>query len=102
MTARKLPRVLPSLAGKTLAEDNLKGFKIKDSKKKENEIPLKINYPQRIELPVYFNTPRRKDDYMNYKKYRSKYLSIYLQIFIIVWIELLMGKRSLLLITPVL
>ena len=28
--------------------------------------------PQRIELPLYFNTPRRKDDLIDCKKYKSK------------------------------
>ena len=67
----KRAKTYHSLAGKTIAEENLKGFSMKAARKVQ-EMPLGVSLPQRIELPVYFNTPRRKDDYMNYKKYRSK------------------------------
>lgn len=49
------------LNAKTLAEENLKGFKLKNLQK-ESDIPLRVNQAQRIELPIYFNTPKRKED----------------------------------------
>ena len=49
------------LNSKTLAEENLKGFRLKNLQK-ESDLPLRVNQPQRIELPVYFNTPKRKED----------------------------------------
>ena len=52
------------LNAKTLAEENLKGFRLKNMQK-ENDLPLRVNNPQRIELPIYFNTPKRKEDIFN-------------------------------------
>ena len=49
------------LNAKTLAEENLKGFRLKNLQK-ESDLPLRVNQAQRIELPVYFNTPKRKED----------------------------------------
>ena len=70
--SRKRAKKIPAaglLNAKTLAEENLKGFRLK-SLQKENDLPLRVNCPQRIELPMYFNTPRRKEDIMS--KYRLK------------------------------
>lgn len=50
-----------ALNAKTLAEENLKGFRLKNLQK-ESDLPLRVNQAQRIELPVYFNTPKRKED----------------------------------------
>ena len=55
------------LNGKTLAEENLKGFRLRNLQK-ESDLPLRINQPQRIELPIYFNTPKRKEDIINRKR----------------------------------
>jgi len=49
------------LNSKTLAEENLKGFRLKNLQK-ESDLPLRVNQAQRIELPVYFNTPKRRED----------------------------------------
>lgn len=49
------------LNSKTLAEENLKGFRLRNLQK-ESDLPLRVNQPQRIELPIYFNTPKRKED----------------------------------------
>ena len=59
-----------SLVGRTLAEENLHGFSFK-KKRATNESSLNPYCPQRIELPLYFNTPRRKDDLINSTKYRT-------------------------------
>jgi len=54
--------------GRTLAEENLKSF---GSKKRTSGQSSSMNpyAPQRIELPLYFNTPMRKDDLIDSKKY---------------------------------
>ena len=49
------------LNSKTLAEENLKGFRLKNLQK-ESDLPLRVNQAQRIELPVYFNTHKRRED----------------------------------------
>lgn len=59
------------LNAKTLAEENLKGFRLKNLQK-ESDLPLRVNQPQRIELPIYFNTPKRKEDIMNTKRLKDK------------------------------
>ena len=59
-----------SLVGRTLAEENLHGFSFK-KKRATNEGSLNPYCPQRIELPLYFNTPRRKDDLIDSTKYRT-------------------------------
>ena len=41
---------------RTLADDNLKGY---EASKANSFIQDEITEPQRIELPIYFNTPRR-------------------------------------------
>ena len=46
----------PKMPSRTIAEDNMSGFMA--TKVTEDVAPM-INKPQRIELPVYFNTPRR-------------------------------------------
>lgn len=35
-------------------------------------MPLRVNQAQRIELPIYFNTPKRKEDIMNNKRLKDK------------------------------
>lgn len=42
---------------KTLAEENM-SFAL-SSKSRTNNLQYELNKPQRIELPVYFNIPRR-------------------------------------------
>ena len=56
---------------KTLAEENLKGFRLKNLQK-ESDLPLRVNQPQRIELPIYFNTPKRKEDIISNKRLKDK------------------------------
>jgi len=59
------------LNAKTLAEENLKGFRLKNLQK-ESDLPLRVNQPQRIELPIYFNTPKRKEDIISTKRLKDK------------------------------
>ena len=59
------------LNSKTLAEENLKGFRLRNLQK-ESDLPLRVNQPQRIELPIYFNTPKRKEDVINKKRLIEK------------------------------
>lgn len=59
------------LNAKTLAEENLKGFRLKNLQK-ESDLPLRVNQPQRIELPIYFNTPKRKEDIISNKRLKDK------------------------------
>ena len=33
---------------------------------------MRTNCPQRIELPIYFNTPKRKEDIFSAQKLRTK------------------------------
>jgi len=47
----------PKMPSRTLAEENMSAFMT--GRRKVEEFPSEINKPQRIELPVYFNTPRR-------------------------------------------
>jgi len=65
-------RAKPAPAGvlnaKTLAEENLKGFRLRNLQK-ESDLPLRVNMPQRIELPIYFNTPKRKEDIISTKRF---------------------------------
>lgn len=72
--SRKRAKRIPAaglLNAKTLAEENLRGFRLK-SLQKENDLPLRVNCPQRIELPMYFNTPRRKEDIMAKNRLQAK------------------------------
>lgn len=46
---------VPKYPSRTLADDNLKGY----DRHNQSLIQEEITEPQRIELPVYFNTPRR-------------------------------------------
>jgi hypothetical protein len=68
-------RARPAPAGilnsKTLAEENLKGFRLRNLQK-ESDLPLRVNQPQRIELPIYFNTPKRKEDIFAKKRLENK------------------------------
>ncbi len=59
------------LNSKTLAEENLKGFRLRNLQK-ESDLPLRVNQPQRIELPIYFNTPKRKEDIISKKRLNHK------------------------------
>ena len=54
-----------------MAEENLHGFSFKKNKKKTDAI-MNPYTPQRIELPLYFNTPKRKDDLLDAGKYKTK------------------------------
>lgn len=65
------PQAAGILNAKTLAEENLKGFRLKNLQK-ESDLPLRVNQPQRIELPIYFNTPKRKEDIMNLARLKNK------------------------------
>ncbi|CAG9314723.1 unnamed protein product [Blepharisma stoltei] len=47
----------PKFPSRTLAEDNMEGHF--SNRSKAELFPHEITKPQRIELPVYFNTPRR-------------------------------------------
>lgn len=76
--SRRRMRKVPAaglLNAKTLAEENLRGFRLK-SLQKENDLPLRVNCPQRIELPMYFNTPRRKEDIISKSRLKSKVQSM--------------------------
>jgi len=46
--------------GQTLADENMRGMGTKSYKRGADNFQ-KVNSPQRIELPIYFNTPRRFD-----------------------------------------
>ena len=59
------------LNSKTLAEENLKGFRLRNLQK-ESDLPLRVNQPQRIELPIYFNTPKRKEDIIGKCRLQNK------------------------------
>ena len=59
------------LNSKTLAEENLKGFRLRNLQK-ESDLPLRVNQAQRIELPIYFNTPKRKEDIISKKRLMEK------------------------------
>jgi hypothetical protein len=59
------------LNSKTLVEENLKGFRLRNLQK-ESDLPLRVNQPQRIELPIYFNTPKRKEDIISKKRLNNK------------------------------
>ena len=56
----KIPRA-GQLNAKTLAEENLREFQL-SRMNKTRDTNNNITSPQRIELPVYFNTPRRIED----------------------------------------
>ena len=68
---RPKPPAAGILNAKTLAEENLKGFRLKNIQK-DGDIPLRVNQPQRIELPIYFNTPRRQEDIICRKRLQDK------------------------------
>ncbi|MFO0117457.1 MAG: hypothetical protein ACK521_07550 [bacterium] len=72
-TIKRIPRGAPAgiLNAKTLAEENLKGFRLKNLQK-ESDIPLRVNQAQRIELPIYFNTPKRKEDIISKQRLKDK------------------------------
>ena len=59
------------LNSKTLAEENLKGFRLRNLQK-ESDLPLRVNQAQRIELPIYFNTPKGKEDIISKKRLIEK------------------------------
>jgi hypothetical protein len=71
--SKKRKRIPPAgiLCAKTLAEENLKGFRLKNVSK-ENDLSMRTNCPQRIELPIYFNTPKRQEDIFSAQKLRTK------------------------------
>ena len=59
------------LNSRTLAEENLKGFRLRNLQK-ESDLPLRVGNAQRIELPIYFNTPKRKEDIISKKRLIEK------------------------------
>ena len=63
------------LNSKTLAEENLRGFRLRNLQK-ESDLPLRVNQAQRIELPIYFNTPKRKEDIISKKRLIEKNQSL--------------------------
>jgi hypothetical protein len=67
----KKPPPAGILNAKTLAEENLKGFRLKNLQK-ESDLPLRVNQAQRIELPVYFNTPKRREDIISKQRLTDK------------------------------
>jgi hypothetical protein len=71
--AKRAPKTAGAgaLNAKTLAEENLRGFRLRNLQK-ESDLPLRVNCPQRIELPIYFNTPRRKEDIISKKRLMAK------------------------------
>jgi len=70
---RHVGKIAPAgiLNSKTLAEENLKGFRLRNLQK-ESDLPLRVNQAQRIELPIYFNTPKRKEDIISKKRLIEK------------------------------
>ena len=60
-----------SFIGSTLAEENLYGFSFKKSPFQKDSLLDPYN-PQRIELPLYFNTPKRRDNLINLRRYRNQ------------------------------
>eukprot|EP00826_Nyctotherus_ovalis_P046676 TRINITY_DN5306_c0_g2_i2.p2 TRINITY_DN5306_c0_g2~~TRINITY_DN5306_c0_g2_i2.p2 ORF type:complete len:190 (+),score=29.17 TRINITY_DN5306_c0_g2_i2:227-796(+) len=71
MVGQSVAKQYYSFVGRTLAEENLHGFSFKKSRKR-GDTSLNPYSPQRIELPLYFNTPKRKDDLVNVKRYKTK------------------------------
>ena len=71
------PKPAPAgvLSAKTLAEENLRGFRLRNLQK-ESDLPLRVNQAQRIELPIYFNTPKRKEDIIARKRLIEKNASL--------------------------
>ena len=53
----------------------MKGFRLRNLQK-ESDLPLRINQAQRIELPIYFNTPKRKEDIISKKRLIEKNQSL--------------------------
>lgn len=49
----------------------MRGFNFKKNNKRA-DTSMDPYVPQRIELPLYFNTPKRKDDLLNSRKYKMK------------------------------
>lgn len=67
--ARSQRRLCP-IAGRTLAEENLRNLNTKS--KTSQKIALAPCSPQRVGLPLYFNTPIRKDDLLDSRRYSEK------------------------------
>lgn len=72
-TQKKAKRSAPAgvLNAKTLAEENLRGFRLRNLQK-ENDLSLRTNCAQRIELPIYFNTPKRREDIFSNHRLQAK------------------------------
>jgi len=64
LPSNKQRNYTPKYPSRTLAEDNMTDYF--SARQKQEAFPSEISRPQRIELPVYFNTPRR------YSFYRPK------------------------------
>ena len=60
-----------SFANKTLAEENLRSRSMR-SEDSLQDIELRLGEPQRIELPVYFNTPHRRETLIEPRKLTAK------------------------------
>ncbi len=60
-----------SFVGRTLAEENLYGFSFKRGRRRA-DASMDPYSPQRIELPLYFNTPKRRDNFLDPHKYRVR------------------------------
>jgi hypothetical protein len=60
-----------SIIGKSIAEENMAGYGMLKGNQL-NQSKLKVAFPQRVQLPVYFNTPRRDDMLIDYTRYRTK------------------------------
>jgi hypothetical protein len=71
MVGQSVAKQYYSFVGRTLAEENLHGFSFKKSRRR-GDTSLNPYSPQRIELPLYFNTPKRKDDLVNIRRYKPK------------------------------
>jgi len=71
MVGQSIAKQYYSFVGRTLAEENLHGFSFKKSRRR-GDSTLNPYSPQRIELPLYFNTPKRKDDLVNIRRYKPK------------------------------
>ena len=61
-----------SITGKSIAEENMEGYGMLKGNQ-INQSKLRVAFPQRVQLPIYFNTPRRDDLLVDYTRYKIKY-----------------------------
>ena len=71
MSSQTVAKQYYSFVGRTLAEENLHDFSFKEPRRR-GQASLDPYSPQRIELPMYFNTPKRKDNLINIRKYQIR------------------------------